>query len=63
MSDSASVKPCPICKKPAQERYKPFCSKRCADIDLNKWFTGRYAVPLSDEEQLRIEHDDFSNSD
>ena len=37
--------PCPICKKPAQKTYRPFCSKRCADADLGKWFSGAYAVP------------------
>jgi endogenous inhibitor of DNA gyrase (YacG/DUF329 family) len=37
--------PCPICKKPAQKAYRPFCSKRCADADLGKWFSGAYAVP------------------
>ena len=37
---------CPICKdRPAAPDYRPFCSKRCADIDLGRWFTGRYAVP------------------
>lgn len=37
--------PCPICKKPAEKAYRPFCSKRCADADLGKWFSGAYAVP------------------
>ena len=37
--------PCPICRKPREEAYKPFCSKRCADIDLGRWFSGRYAIP------------------
>jgi hypothetical protein len=36
---------CPICAKPTVHAYRPFCSKRCADVDLNRWFTGRYAVP------------------
>ena len=37
---------CPICNdRPAAPDYRPFCSKRCADIDLGRWFTGRYAVP------------------
>ncbi len=39
---------CPICRKPADPRYRPFCSKRCADVDLGKWFTGDYAVPSDD---------------
>jgi endogenous inhibitor of DNA gyrase (YacG/DUF329 family) len=36
---------CPICKKEVQEKYKPFCSKRCADIDLNRWFNHSYTIP------------------
>jgi endogenous inhibitor of DNA gyrase (YacG/DUF329 family) len=35
---------CPICGKPAAEAFKPFCSKRCADIDLGKWFSGAYTI-------------------
>ncbi|MFA7432824.1 MAG: DNA gyrase inhibitor YacG [Gemmobacter sp.] len=41
---------CPICKKPPAESYRPFCSKRCADVDLGSWLTGRYAIPVEDEE-------------
>jgi endogenous inhibitor of DNA gyrase (YacG/DUF329 family) len=41
---------CPICNKPAQPAYKPFCSKRCADVDLNRWLTGGYAIPLAEDE-------------
>ncbi|MFT4098762.1 MAG: DNA gyrase inhibitor YacG [Rhodoblastus sp.] len=41
----ASARRCPICAKPALERYRPFCSKRCADIDLNRWLKGGYAIP------------------
>ena len=37
---------CPICRRaPAAAPYAPFCSKRCADVDLQRWFTGAYAVP------------------
>lgn len=36
---------CPICAKSAQETFKPFCSKRCADIDLGRWLKGGYAIP------------------
>ncbi|MCJ7788121.1 MAG: DNA gyrase inhibitor YacG [Methyloceanibacter sp.] len=36
---------CPICDKPAAHDYRPFCSKRCADLDLGHWLGGRYAVP------------------
>ncbi len=38
-------KPCPICKKPSQHKFHPFCSNRCKDVDLNRWFGGRYAIP------------------
>ncbi len=41
---------CPICGKPAAERFRPFCSKRCADVDLHRWFSGRYAVPAAEQE-------------
>jgi len=39
-------KPCPICGKPVMVRHRPFCSPRCADIDLGRWFTEGYAVPV-----------------
>jgi endogenous inhibitor of DNA gyrase (YacG/DUF329 family) len=42
-------KTCPICGKPADSLYKPFCSKRCADIDLHRWLTGGYAIPARDQ--------------
>jgi endogenous inhibitor of DNA gyrase (YacG/DUF329 family) len=43
---------CPICGKPAEERFRPFCSRRCADVDLHRWFSGSYAVPgTADEEE------------
>ncbi len=43
---------CPICKKPADQKYRPFCSKRCADLDLAKWLGGKYAVPSNDPEDI-----------
>jgi uncharacterized protein len=41
---------CPICGRPVETDFKPFCSKRCADIDLNRWLSGVYAVPAKDDE-------------
>ncbi|MDX2263559.1 MAG: DNA gyrase inhibitor YacG [Hyphomicrobiales bacterium] len=39
---------CPICRERAPaDQYKPFCSKRCADIDLGRWLTGSYVIPGS----------------
>lgn len=48
---------CPICKKQPEPKYRPFCSKRCADIDLGKWLTGSYAIPAAqtdDEDSLPV---------
>jgi endogenous inhibitor of DNA gyrase (YacG/DUF329 family) len=39
------AKPCPICGKPAVAALRPFCSKRCADVDLHRWLSGAYAAP------------------
>lgn len=36
---------CPICKRETDPRYRPFCSRRCADVDLGRWLTGSYAIP------------------
>ena len=46
----AEPRKCPICGKPAVEAYKPFCSKRCADVDLNRWLSGGYVIPARDDE-------------
>jgi endogenous inhibitor of DNA gyrase (YacG/DUF329 family) len=45
---------CPICKKPTDPKHKPFCSKRCADVDLGRWLTESYTMPAKpapEEEQ------------
>ncbi|WOI56840.1 DNA gyrase inhibitor YacG [Palleronia sp. LCG004] len=42
---------CPICKSETVPAYRPFCSSRCADIDLGKWLTGRYAVPVEADDE------------
>ncbi len=41
---------CPICGKPSDPKLRPFCSARCADIDLGRWFTGQYRVPAPPED-------------
>ncbi len=48
MSD-APAKPCPICGKPAQPAFRPFCSRRCADVDLGRWFNETYRTPAPPE--------------
>jgi endogenous inhibitor of DNA gyrase (YacG/DUF329 family) len=47
--DEASARPCPICGKPATFTDRPFCSKRCADVDLHRWLGGVYAIPAAHE--------------
>ncbi|GJD35909.1 DNA gyrase inhibitor YacG [Methylobacterium aerolatum] len=42
---------CPICRKPAEAAFTPFCSQRCADVDLGRWFNERYAIPVEDDEE------------
>jgi len=39
---------CPICAKPVTEKYRPFCSKRCADVDLARWLGGTYRLPTEE---------------
>lgn len=44
---------CPICKKnPSEPAFRPFCSKRCADVDLGRWLTGQYALPVEDGDEV-----------
>ena len=47
MSTEPAAK-CPVCDNLRKKKHRPFCSKRCADVDLGRWFTGAYAVPTED---------------
>lgn len=41
-----SASTCPVCEtRKTVAEYKPFCSKRCADVDLSRWLKGSYAIP------------------
>lgn len=51
---------CPICHKPSAEKYDPFCSKRCADVDLNRWLSEGYSVPGPEDESA---HEDAQSPD
>jgi len=59
---------CPICKKavedPAEdaERFLPFCSDRCRLIDLGRWLTGKYQIPVDDADESRDADDDSDAS-
>jgi len=47
---------CPICEKAAPaDGYRPFCSRRCADVDLQRWFSGRYAIPVVEDPEKAAE--------
>lgn len=54
----ASAGQCPICGKPTTESAKPFCSKRCADVDLQRWLSGRYAIPAVEADKQSSEDPD-----
>jgi endogenous inhibitor of DNA gyrase (YacG/DUF329 family) len=45
------TRPCPICGKDSVRAYFPFCSKRCADLDLNRWLSGAYAIPAVEADE------------
>lgn len=44
MAEASKAK-CPLCGKPADPAFRPFCSKRCADVDLQRWLSGSYVIP------------------
>lgn len=55
------TRPCPICGKPSSQAHHPFCSGRCADIDLNRWLSGAYAIPaeaVSEDEEETVPTED-----
>jgi len=58
MSDAELRKRCPICGKPAVAAFRPFCSKRCTDVDLNRWLSGVYAVPVTEDEEEDERHEE-----
>ena len=49
---------CPICGKPASPATTPFCSKRCADVDLHRWLGEGYRVPVESDEDSRDSPDE-----
>jgi endogenous inhibitor of DNA gyrase (YacG/DUF329 family) len=46
--DIAGSRRCPTCEAPAQRRFRPFCSKRCQDLDLGHWLRGSYRIPTEE---------------
>jgi len=50
LTTGRKAKECPICGRPAQPEFRPFCSRRCADVDLNRWLSGAYAIPAVEDD-------------
>ena len=49
---------CPICGKPAVERHRPFCSRRCALIDFGRWIGGNYRMPAEQDDEEKVPSDE-----
>ena len=50
-SEAIRVRLCPMCQRPTDLAFRPFCSKRCADVDLSRWLKGVYAIPAREDEE------------
>ena len=53
-------RPCPECRRPSTRESYPFCSERCRNLDLSRWLTGAYAIPVADDE-TKAEYPDDEN--
>jgi endogenous inhibitor of DNA gyrase (YacG/DUF329 family) len=51
MSQAPESPACVMCGRPTVEAYRPFCSKRCANVDLQRWLTGGYVIPGGGEDE------------
>ena len=49
---------CPMCGGKRVMRYRPFCSRRCADIDLGRWLNGSYTAPV-----IEMDESDYADLD
>lgn len=56
-------KTCPICGKSATEQHRPFCSARCANIDLGRWLGEKYSIPAEEDTAPLERHPDESRDD
>ncbi len=52
---------CAVCNKPAVEKFKPFCSSRCADVDLHRWLSESYAIPVKAGDSEDEQDEDVQN--
>lgn len=53
---------CPICNRKSDPEIRPFCSARCADVDLARWLSGTYAVPSTDPDDIEAAIDAASDA-
>src|SRR5438270_10681301 len=62
-SHGSSPHKCVICGKQQSEQFRPFCSKRCADLDLHRWLSGHYAIRASDGDEDDLSPSHISSTD
>jgi len=58
MANQPTTPACPICGRMQNAVHRPFCSRRCREIDLGRWFSGTYAVPTDEPSEEYHEADD-----
>lgn len=51
------ARPCPECGRPSTRESYPFCSERCRNLDLSRWLSGSYAIPVAEDETTADEDD------
>jgi hypothetical protein len=54
-------RPCPICRKLSQQKFHPFCSSRCAQVDLGRWLGDHYSIPAADH-SLQVVKDECDDT-
>jgi endogenous inhibitor of DNA gyrase (YacG/DUF329 family) len=57
------ARPCPECNRPSTRESYPFCSERCRNLDLSRWLTGSYAIPVVNDGSQEDDEDDPANRD
>jgi endogenous inhibitor of DNA gyrase (YacG/DUF329 family) len=57
------ARPCPECGRPSTRENYPFCSDRCRNLDLSRWLTGAYAIPVADDESKADEEEEARRKD
>ena len=57
------ARPCPECNRPSTRENYPFCSDRCRNLDLSRWLTGAYAIPVADVESKADEEEEAKRHD